>query len=49
MFSGDHETLTYYIDEPNLLDFYKDLITNTTKRILIYNEDIDPLLNSLTA
>lgn len=49
MFSGDNGVgFTYYSTMDNLLPWYKDVITNGNLRILIYNGDTDPAINTLT-
>ncbi len=49
-FSGDNGVgFTYNLTEPNLLPFYKHLVYNTSIRVLVYNGDTDPGINSFTA
>jgi len=46
-FDGDNGVgFTYIQTEPNLLPFYQYCIQNTSLRVLIYNGDTDPSLNS---
>jgi len=46
-FSGDEGAgFTYNMTEPNLLPFYKEIIGNSDIRVLIYNGDVDPGVNS---
>jgi carboxypeptidase C (cathepsin A) len=46
-FSGDNGVgFVYNLTEPNLSDFYRDTALNTDYRVLIYNGDTDPGLNS---
>ena len=47
-FSGDNGFgFTYNQTEENLLPFYREVIENTTLRVLIYNGDSDPSINYL--
>lgn len=49
IFSGDNgDGFTYNMTEKNLLPFYKELVTNTSIRVLVYNGDTDPCLDSLS-
>lgn len=49
-FSGDNGIgFTYNMTEKNLLPYYKEVVENTTLRVLVYNGDTDPCLDSLTA
>ena len=49
-FSGDNGVgFTYNLTERNLLPFYKHLVYNTSIRVLVYNGDTDPGINSFTA
>lgn len=49
-FSGDNGVgFTYNMTEPNLLPFYKEVVENTDLKVLVYNGDTDPCLDSLTA
>ncbi|GAB5370145.1 hypothetical protein AAMO2058_001466800 [Amorphochlora amoebiformis] len=46
-FSGDNGAgFDYRSSEPNLSEFYKNVAENTNYRVLIYNGDTDPGLNS---
>lgn len=46
-FSGDNgEGFTYNLTERNLMPFYKHLAIHTPLRVLVYNGDTDPGLNS---
>jgi len=49
-FSGDNGVgFNYTLTERNLLPFYKHLVYNTSIRVLVYNGDTDPGINSFTA
>lgn len=49
-FSGDNgEGFTYNLTERNLMPFYSHLATHTPLRVLVYNGDTDPGLNSFAA
>jgi hypothetical protein len=49
IFSGDNgDGFTYNMTEKNLLPFYQELVTNTSIRVLVYNGDTDPCLDSLS-
>lgn len=39
--------MNYTLTEPNLLPFYKHVMLNTTLRVLVYNGDTDPGINSM--
>lgn len=46
-FSGDNGAgFVYNLTEPNLSEFYKHVALNTSLRVLIYNGDTDPGLNT---
>lgn len=46
-FSGDNGVgLVYNITERNLIPFYQHLALNTSLRVLVYNGDTDPGINS---
>ena len=46
-FSGDNGVgFTYNLTEKNLLPFYKEVVENTDLRVLIYNGNTDPSINS---
>jgi len=48
-FSGDNGIgFTYNMTEKNLLPFYKEVVNNSSLRVLIYNGDTDPCLDSLS-
>jgi hypothetical protein len=50
LFMGDNGVgFTYNMTEKNLLPFYQEVVDNTTLRVLVYNGDTDPCLDSLTA
>ncbi|CAB9528207.1 Carboxypeptidase Y homolog A [Seminavis robusta] len=49
-FSGDNGVgFTYVPTEPDLLPFYRRVVSETDLRVLIYNGDTDPAINSFTA
>jgi len=49
-FTGDNGIgFTYNQTEPNVIDFYNHVIANTSLRVLIYNGDTDPCINSFSA
>jgi len=49
IFSGDNgDGFTYNMTEKNLLPFYQELVMNTSVRVLVYNGDTDPCLDSLS-
>jgi hypothetical protein len=49
IFSGDNgDGFTYNMTEKNLLPFYQELVLNTSIRVLVYNGDTDPCLDSLS-
>jgi hypothetical protein len=46
-FSGDNGVgFTYHTSERNVLPIYKQVLLNTTLRVLVYNADADPAINS---
>jgi hypothetical protein len=46
-FNGDNAVgFPYDLTEPNLIPFYQDIATNTALKVLIYNGDTDPGINS---
>ena len=48
--SGDNgEGLPYATSERNLMPFYRDVISKTDVRVLVYNGDADPAINSFQA
>lgn len=51
LFSGDNAVgFAYTQTEPDLLPFYREVVTNTALRVLVYNGDTDPcILNSFAA
>jgi serine carboxypeptidase-like clade 1 len=49
-FSGDNGAgMNYTLTEPNLLPFYKQAIVNEGLKVMVYNGDTDPGLNSFAA
>lgn len=49
-FSGDNGVgFTYNITEPNLMPFYVQVAKETNLRVLVYNGDTDPGINSFVA
>jgi len=47
-FDGDNGVgFVYNLTEKNLLPFYLNVITNTPLRVLVYNGDADPCINSM--
>jgi serine carboxypeptidase-like clade 1 len=40
---------TYIFDETDLISWYKEVIANNTLRVLVYNGDTDPCINSFQA
>ena len=49
-FSGDNGVgFTYNTTEPDLMPFYYRVVTETDLRVLVYNGDADPAINSFTA
>ena len=49
-FSGDNGVgFTYNITEANLMPFYQEIAANTNLRVLVYNGDTDPGINSFVA
>ena len=49
-FSGDNGAgMTYVPTEKNLMPFYQHVAKNTSLRVLVYNGDTDPGLNSQRA
>jgi hypothetical protein len=49
-FSGDNGVgFTYNQTEPDLMPFYFHVVNNTDLRVLVYNGDSDPSINSFTA
>jgi len=49
-FSGDNGVgFTYNMTEKNLLPFYREVVEHTDLKVLVYNGDTDPCLDSLTA
>eukprot|EP01065_Artemidia_motanka_P037852 TRINITY_DN46758_c0_g1_i1.p2 TRINITY_DN46758_c0_g1~~TRINITY_DN46758_c0_g1_i1.p2 ORF type:complete len:493 (+),score=153.40 TRINITY_DN46758_c0_g1_i1:76-1554(+) len=47
-FSGDNGAgFNYKLTEKNLMPFYKEIALNTSLRVLVYNGDTDPGINSL--
>lgn len=49
-FTGDNGVgFTYTPTEPDLMPFYQRVVNETDLRVLIYNGDVDPAINSFTA
>jgi hypothetical protein len=45
--AGDNGVgFNYNVSEPNLLPFYKEAVLTTKLRIMVYNGDADPSINS---
>lgn len=49
-FNGDNgEGMTYHVTEKNLMPFYQEVAAKTELRVLIYNGDTDPSIDSFVA
>jgi serine carboxypeptidase-like clade 1 len=49
-FNGDNgEGMTYHLTEKNLMPFYQEVAKSTKLRVLIYNGDTDPSIDSFMA